>query len=391
MPLEGRIDLREGGPAMSAVTPPSGGSGAAAEPETSKARAAGASAAGADLEAPAAELKARPAVLGAVNRLPDLTLRGGPLGMLVLLIIVVSSLSPVFLTTRNLGNVLSETSVGAVLAFGQLLVIVTAGIDLSVGANMALCTVLGALVFKHTGSGIATVVTLIGLGLVIGLINGIVFVKGRLPHSFINTLAMLGVATGLALLLSNGEPIVGMPGIITNLGSYVGNIPVSAFLVIALGFLCWVMMRFLVWGRWIYAVGADRQAAQRAGIPVSRVLISVYALSGLAAGFAAAITAAQIAGGSGTVGQNAELDSIAAVIIGGASLMGGRGTVAQALVGALMIGVIYNALDILNVNAFWQYIAVGIVLVLAVEGDVLRRAFDNRRRTAEAIRLEAGR
>jgi ribose transport system permease protein len=311
--------------------------------------------------------------------------------MLVVLIVVVSFLSPVFLTSRNLGNVLSETSVAAVLAMGQLLVIVTAGIDLSVGANMALCTVIGAEVFKHTGSGIATVVTLIGLGLVVGLINGIVFVKGRLPHAFINTLAMLGVASGVALLVSNGEPIVGMPGVVNKLGAYIGQIPVSIFLVIALALLCWVLMRFLVWGRWIYAVGADREAAQRVGIPVSRVLISVYALSGLAAGFAAAITAAQIDGGSGTVGQNAELDSIAAVIIGGASLMGGRGTVAQALVGAFMIGVIQNALDILNVNAFYQYIAVGIVLVLAVEGDVLRRALENRRRTAEAIRLEEGR
>lgn len=326
----------------------------------------------------------------AVRHLPDLGLRAGPALMLIVLIVVASLLSPVFLTTRNLGNVLSETSVAAVLAMGQLLVILTAGIDLSVGATLSLCTVAGALIYEHTGSGIAAVVTLLGLGLVVGLINGIVFVKGRLPHSFINTLAMLGVASGVALLLSNGEPIVGMPGIINTLGSFDGNIPVAIFLVIGLALLCWLLTRFLVWGRWIYAVGADREAAQRVGIPVSRVLISVYALSGLAAGFGAAITAGQIAGGSPTVGQNAELDAIAAVIIGGASLMGGRGALGQALVGAFMIGVIHNALNILNINADYQYIVIGVVVVLAVEGDVLRRAIENRRRTAEGLRLEEG-
>jgi ribose transport system permease protein len=310
--------------------------------------------------------------------------------MLIVLVVVVALLSPVFLTTRNFGDVLSEASVAAVLAMGQLLVIVTGGIDLSVGSALSLCTVAGALIYEHTGSSIGTVATLLGVGLVIGLINGIVFVKGRLPHAFINTLAMLGVASGVALLLSNGEPIVGMPSIIGKLGSYVGNIPVSIFLVIVLAFLFWILTRFLVWGRWIYAVGADREAAERVGIPVSRVLISVYALSGLAAGFAAAITAGQIDGGSATVGQDLELNSIAAVIIGGASLMGGRGTVGQALVGAFIIAVIQNALDILNISSDYQFIVIGVVLVLAVEGDVLRRAVANRRRTAEGLRLEEG-
>jgi ribose transport system permease protein len=317
-----------------------------------------------------------------------LALRAGPALILLLLIVVVGMTTPIFLTTRNLGNVCSQTSVIAVLALGQLLVIVTRGIDLSVGATVALSGVVGAIVFGDTGSSILVIAAILGTGLAVGLVNGLVFVYGRVPHPFIVTLATLSIVRGVSLWASDGTLISGMPPIVQTLGGgSIDWLPYSIVVVAVLALVCLLLTTRLVWGRWLYAVGGNPDAARRSSIPVNRVLVTVYAISGLAAGVGGLITAGLIDGGSPTTGELAELDSIAAVIIGGAAFAGGRGSVGNALVGAFTIGVIRNALNLHNVDAFYQLMAIGVVVLLAVEADVLRSAIEARVRVAKAARL----
>jgi ribose transport system permease protein len=316
-----------------------------------------------------------------------LVLRAGPALILLILVVAISLTTPVFFTTRNIGNVFSQTSVIAVLALGQLLVIVSRGIDLSVGATVALSGVVGAIVYEHNHSTVLVILAILGTGLAVGLCNGVVYVVGRVPHPFIVTLASLSVVRGLALWAANGTLIAGMPGAVNTIGGgSIDWLPYSFFVVVGLALATVVLTAFMVWGRWLYAVGGNPEGARRVGIPVGRVLIGVYALSGLAAGVGGLITAGLIASGSPTAGDLAELDSIAAVIIGGAAFAGGRGNVGNALVGAFTIGVIRNALNLHNVNAFYQLMAIGVVVLLAVEADVLRGYVENRVRVARAMR-----
>jgi ribose transport system permease protein len=306
-------------------------------------------------------------------------LRTGPVLILAVLIGVLSLLSPVFATTGNLGNVLSQSAVIAVLAVGQLLVILTRGIDLSVGSTLALASVVGALVFAATGGGLFSVLATLGAGLAVGAVNGFGYVFGRLPHPFIITLATLSIARGAALGLSGGQPVQGVPAVVEVVGGEsLGWLPVSTFLVAVVAVVVTLLLTRVVWGRWIYAVGGNPEAARRAGIPERGVLVSVYLISGLLAGVAAIITAGRLGAGSPTFGDLAELDSIAAVVIGGASFLGGRGNVGHALVGALMIGVIRNGMNLLDIEAFIQLIVIGVVIVLAVESDVVRGRLEGR-------------
>jgi ribose transport system permease protein len=314
-------------------------------------------------------------------------LRAGPALILFILVVFVSLTTEYFFTSRNIGNVFSQTAVIAVLALGQLVVIVSRGIDLSVGSVVALSGVVGAIVYMHVHSTVIVVLAILGTGLAVGLANGLIYVVGRIPHPFIVTLATLSIVRGIALWAAHGTLISGMPGPVDTLGG--GSIhwlPYSFFVVLGLALVALAGTAYLVWGRWLYAVGGNPEGARRAGIPVGRVLISVYALSGLAAGVGGLLTAGLIDAGSPTSGDLAELDSIAAVIIGGAAFAGGRGNVGNALVGAFTIGVIRNALNLHNVNAFYQLMVIGVVVLLAVEGDVLRGYVENRVRLARALR-----
>jgi ribose transport system permease protein len=321
-------------------------------------------------------------------RLGLVLLRVGPAIGLVALILVMTWLTPVFLTSRNIGNLLAQSAVICVLAMGQLLVIVTRGIDLSVGSTLALGTVVGALAFAGGAPTAVVVLAMLLTGVAVGAVNGIVFVKGRLPHAFIITLATLSIARGLALWLSDGQPIQGMPEPVQVLGGDIlfGWLPVSTILVAAIAGIAVLLTTRMVWGRWIYAVGGNPEAARRVAIPVGGTLISVYVLSGLAAGVAALLTAGRTNAGAPTFGALAELDAIAAVIIGGASFLGGRGHVGNAIIGALMIGVIRNGMNLLNVDSFFQPMVIGVVIVLAVEADVVRNAVEGRFRVLQAVR-----
>jgi ribose transport system permease protein len=316
-------------------------------------------------------------------------LRMGPLLILVILILIMSGLSPVFFTTQNLGNVLVQSAAIAILAIGQLLVILTRGIDLSVGSTLALSAVVGALVYAQTNSGPVTVLAMLLTGAMVGAVNGFGYVFGKLPHPFIVTLATLSIARGLALGLSGGQPISGMPDIVTTVGGGSATwlapwFPNAAFLVAGVAIVVTILLTRVVWGRWIYAVGGSPEGARNLGIPRNWVLVSVYILSGLLAGVAAIVTSGRLNAGSPTFGQLAELDAIAAVVIGGASFLGGRGNVGHALIGAVMIAVIRNGMNLLNVEAFLQLIVIGVVIFLAVESDVIRGRLESRFRVLKA-------
>ena len=314
----------------------------------------------------------------------------GPLLILVVLAVVIGLLTPNFLKPGNLSNIAAQTAVIAIVAMGQQLVILTKGIDLSVGANLALSTVIGGLVFQATGSAPLVILAMLLTGASVGAINGAVYVFGRLPHPFIVTLATLSICRGLALELAPGHTTMrGMPDIVTFIGGEANlGLPNSFFIVLGVALLILVMTKSMVWGRWTYAVGGQPEAAVEMGIPVKGVLVSVYAISGLCAGIGAVALSGRTAASSPLYGNLLELDTIAAVIIGGASFLGGRGHIGHALVGAVMIGVIRNALNLMNVGVFFQMIAIGVIIVLAVEADVLRNHLEARARVLQAARTQ---
>lgn len=303
--------------------------------------------------------------------------------VLVLMVVVLSFLSPYFLTVDNLTNVARQTSVNALLALGEFLVILTAGIDLSVGSVLALSMVSLALAIHSDLPGLAAVAIAISLGLLCGLLNGWGLSKLRLPHPFISTMAMLNIARGATFLLSGGVPISGLPDEVRFWGA--GDIPLAtvgeqqvvfpmAMLVVVVFYLVfWVLLEHTPFGHHVYAVGGNPQAARYSGINVDRVLTSVYVLCGGLAAVAGIVLAGRTNSGYPNAGTGSELDAIAAVIIGGASFFGGRGTVVGTLVGAFIMGFLRNGMNLLDVSAFWQFIVIGIVIIVAAYTDVLRR------------------
>ena len=309
--------------------------------------------------------------------------------VVIVMMLALAAIKPeVFLSAQNLSNILKQNASLALLALGMYVVIVTAGIDLSVGSIMGLSMVSLAVASK---AGVPwPVVLLIGpaIGLIVGWVNGVGLTVLKLPHPFIMTLATLSICRGLALELAIGHTTMrGMPeAIVTIGGGTTLGIPNSFVVVMAVAILALVTTKAMVWGRWIYAVGGEPQAAREMGIPTKAVLVSVYVISGLCAGIGAVVLAGRTAASSPLYGNLLELDTIAAVIIGGASFLGGRGHIGHALVGALMIGVIRNALNLLNVDVFFQMIAIGLIILLAVEADVLRNRLEARARTLQAAR-----
>lgn len=315
----------------------------------------------------------------------------GPVLILGLVAVVMTALSPFFLTERNITNLGFQTSIVGVLALGQLLVILTRGIDLSVGAVVALGGVVGGIVAGGSAGGAASshgalvLLAMIACCAGVGLLNGTILIAGRVMNPFIVTLGMLSIVRGAALVISDAQTATGMPDAVQTMGTgLIGPLPVPFVLVTALALLAWVMLTRTQWGRWIYAVGGDPDAARRVGIPVDRVLLSVYVLCGAAAGVAAVLVAGRTNAGSPTAGQLLELDAITAVVIGGASFFGGRGSVFNVLAGALIIGVLRNGLNLLDVTPFWQSIAIGVLVIASLELDVLRGRLEERLRVAQA-------
>ncbi len=286
--------------------------------------------------------------------------------------------SPYFLTTTNLVNVVEQSAIIGVLAVGMTFVILTGGIDLSVGSLVALTgIVFGLAVQQGVPAGLAALVAF-AAGSLCGVVNGLLVTAGRLPP-FIATLGMMSVARGAALVLSDGRPISGFgEGVRAVATGRVAGVPIAVLVMLMTYLLAHVVLARTVLGRYTYAVGGNEQAAALSGVNVRAVKITVYVISGFASALTSLLLVARLNSAQPIAGMSYELDAIAAVVIGGASLLGGAGSVGGTLVGALIMAVLRNGLNLLGVSSYVQQVAIGTVIVLAVLIDMaLRRRATN--------------
>ncbi|MER8548116.1 ABC transporter permease [Mesorhizobium sp. M1169] len=294
-------------------------------------------------------------------------------------------LAPHFISVRNLQNLLAQSAIVCALGLGQFLVILVRGIDVSVGSVIALSVVtVATLTGVDQPSSIALVIYPL-VGLIVGLINGFLIVKGGIPQPLVVTVAMLGIVAGVALLISGGNTLVGVsPAVHWLANGKMLGIPAGALMVLVLAGLFWLMLRRTQWGRWLYAVGGNPDVAQWVGLPRDRLIMSAYAICGTTAGIAGMLYHGRTGSASPLSGIGYELDAITAVVVGGASLFGGRGSITNVLFGALIIATIRSGLQQLDVSPFWSSVAIGVGILLALELDVLRKHIETRIRTLRA-------
>jgi len=297
----------------------------------------------------------------------------GMLPVLVLLILGFHLLSGRFITVNNLTIVLQQASINTVLAAGMTFVILTGGIDLSVGSTLAAAAMVGVIVSLVPDMGILGIPAALAVGLLCGLANGAIISGLRLPP-FIVTLGSLTAIRGVARLLGNDTTVFNpdLPFDFIGNGSLFG-VPWLAVIALLTIVVSWFVLKRTVLGTWIYAIGGNAEAARLTGIKVPRILLFVYAVSGLFAGLGGVMSAARLYAANGLqLGQAYELDAIAAVILGGTSFVGGVGSIWGTLVGALIIAVLSNGLILIGVSDIWQYIIKGLVIVVAVALDRFR-------------------
>jgi ribose transport system permease protein len=292
---------------------------------------------------------------------------------LALLVLVLSLLSPHFLTTENLLNITRQVAVNAILATGMTFVIISAGIDLSVGSVLALSGCVMAIAL-HAGVGIFPGILLaVGVGSLCGLANGFMTGYLRVPP-FIATLGMMSIARGLALVVTGGYPIFELPEGFSYLGTgYLWDVlPVSllfTFLVLVAAHFVLTRMKL---GRYVYVIGGNEEAAVLSGVNVRATKMLIYTICGFLAGLASVVFVSRLNSAQPTAGIAYELDAIAATVIGGTSLFGGVGSIGGTVIGALIMGVLRNGLNLLNVSSFWQQVVIGVVIITAVYVDQLR-------------------
>lgn len=296
-----------------------------------------------------------------------------PFLTLALLFVALMIASEHFLDAENLKAVARQTAVINIMALGMTLVIVSGGIDLSVGSVLGLAGVLGAMAMERGGGVAAGIGTGMLAGLACGLANGLLVTRLKL-NPFIVTLGTLGIFRGLALVISGGLPVHRVPKAFTFLSE--GNllsVPFVLWLLAVCGFAVHWLLERTRFGRYVYAIGSNTEAAWYSGVPVAFHTTMVYALCGLLSGLAAMVLAARTASGQPTAGEGYELNAIAAVVIGGGSLRGGEGSVAGTLVGAFIMGLLANGSDLLGVSPYWQKVVIGAVIIAAVLVDELRK------------------
>lgn len=282
------------------------------------------------------------------------------------IIVVLSFSSEYFLTVTNLFNVVTQTSINALLAFGMTFVILSGGIDLSVGSVMAVASAVTAGLLT---SGLNMVVAIVGglaAGTGLGLFNGLVISRLAMP-AFIVTLAMKSMARGLTLIYTDGQPISGFSDSFQFLGGgKLGPVPIPVIILAVVLVICYIVLKKTPFGRYVYAIGGSEEAAKLSGIKTKVIKTAVFAISGFMASLSGIVLASRLNSAQPTAGAGYELDAIAAVVLGGTSLTGGRGGILGTLVGALIMGVINNGLNLLNVSSFYQLIAKGTVILLAI-------------------------
>lgn len=312
-----------------------------------------------------------------------LLLEGRAFFALIAIIIIFSSLSPVYFSTSNFLTMSSHVAIFGLLSIGMLLVILTGGIDLSVGSTLGLAGVFAGLLMQGVpieSAGVVVyppvwvvVILTCGLGALVGLINGVLIAWFKVP-AFVATLGLLYVARGAALLLTDGltfNNLSGSPELGNTGFDWLGfnrlfGVPVGVLILVAVAILCMLLLNRTPFGRWIYSTGGNARAAELSGVPVKRVQVTVYVLSGVCAAIAGLVLSSQLTSAGPTAGTTYELTAIAGVVIGGAALAGGRGNIRGTLLGAFVIGFLSDGLVIIGVSAYWQTVFTGTVIVLAV-------------------------
>ncbi|WP_312653393.1 ribose ABC transporter permease [Aminipila sp.] len=304
------------------------------------------------------------------NSVKGIIQKNKPLVVLVILCIIMACLSDNFFTWRNILTVLRQTSINAVIATGMTFAILIGGIDLSVGSVLAIC---GAVMANLIASGmdliLAILITLL-LGLAIGIVNGLLISKGRL-QPFIATLGTMTLFRGFTLVYTQGKPIGTSGGtgslIFGKIGSgYIFGLPIPVYIMIIVFVIAYYILRHLRTGRYVYALGSNEEATIYSGVKTDKVKLFVYGASGLLAALAGIIVTARLGTASPTAGEGYELDAIAAVVLGGTSMSGGVGTIGGTAIGALIIGILNNALNLLQVPSYYQNVAKGAVILFAV-------------------------
>ncbi len=296
----------------------------------------------------------------------------GILPVLILIVIMFSFATDTFMSANNLVNIFRQTSINIVLAVGMTLVILTGGIDLSVGSILAVTAVIGVMTSLNPALQWGTVLFPLLVGLAIGIINGVLVAYVKLPP-FIATMGTMTTFRGASYLIPDGTTIINNDLNFAWIGNnYLGPIPWLVVIALVVVALTWFLLRKTVLGVRIYAVGGNAQAARLTGIKVGYVLVFVYAICGLLCGLAGVMTASRLYSASGLLGNGYELDAVAAAILGGTSPNGGIGSVAGTLIGSLIMAVLNNGLTLMNVSSFWQMVIRGIVIILAVIIDKFR-------------------
>lgn len=312
------------------------------------------------------------------NILAEILGKGATLFALFILVVYLSVANQNFLEITNFINIARQSSINAILAIGETLVIILAGIDLSVGSVMALAGSIMAVVAVKFHAGVPLVMLLAVLtGIIAGCINGIIISKAKIPD-FIVTLGTMSTLKGLALIVTNGLPISGIPQTIVWLGSGdILRIPVTAIGALIVAFIGWFLLTKTTFGRAVLAMGGNQEAARVSGINLVRTRILVYCFSGLCAGIASIFMVGRLNSANALMGTGMEMTAIAAVIIGGTNLFGGEGSIGGTILGVITMGVLTNGLDLLNISAFWQQVILGLVIIGVVVFDQWRRRWSN--------------
>ncbi|MEG0857458.1 MAG: ribose ABC transporter permease [Terrisporobacter sp.] len=302
--------------------------------------------------------------------LKELLIKYKSLVGLLALITIVSILSPSFLSTKNIFNILRQTSVNGIIAAGMTFVILTGGIDLSVGSILAISGAVCASLLVGGQSMVVAVIAAIAIGAFVGFLNGFVITKGKL-QPFIATLATMTVLRGLTLVFTDGKPItLGSGNLALNFGGIGGGmifgIPTPALIMILVFTICAYVLKNTKMGRYTYALGSNEEATRLSGLNTDKIKIAVYTISGILASIAGIIITSRLYSAQPTAGSGYELDAIAAVVLGGTSLTGGKGKITGTIIGALIIGVLSNALNILDVSSYYQMMVKGAVILIAV-------------------------
>lgn len=293
-----------------------------------------------------------------------------PLIGLIVFSVIISILSPRFLTSSNLLNVFRQTSINAIIAAGMTFVILTAGIDLSVGSILGFSGAVAAKMLVSGNNIFVSILVAIVIGAIAGIFNGIVITKGKV-QPFIATLATMILLRGATLVFTNGKPIAVVGENISKIFRWIGTgkiltIPVPVIIMIIIFAVCYYILTQTSFGRHIYAVGGNEEASLLSGVNTDRVKIMAYTISGILAAIAGIIVASRLSSAQPTAGEGYELDAIAAVVLGGTSLVGGQGTVIGTIIGALIIGILNNALNLMDVQSYYQMIAKALVILAAV-------------------------